>query len=200
MHYAVVRRRAKGRSGLPNRMNFRIKSKGQYNEIPCNTMQSDAIPCNTIEYITIRYNAMHYNEIPCNTSELIQYNAIPCNTVEYNAIQSNTIQYYAIPCNTMKYHAIPCNTIQYNTTLCYTMQYNEIPCNTMKYLGTFGSKSGPPGHSEHHRDPQQGHFGPNGPFWAPGGQQRPDRSFGAQTGPFCLFLVVFSSWVVPYGL
>ena len=50
------------------------------------------------------------------------------------------------------------------------MQCNEIPCNTMKYPGTFGTKSGPPGHSEHHRDPQKGHFGPNGPFWAPGGQ------------------------------
>ena len=31
-------------------------------------------------------------------------------------------------------------------------------------------------------------------------QGPPKGSFGGQTGPFCLFFIVFSSWVVPYGI
>ena len=44
-----------------------------------------------------------------------------------------------------------------------------------------GTKSGTPGPSEDLRE-------------------RPKWYFEAQTGPFCLFLLVFTSWVVPYEL
>ena len=154
-------------------------------------MKYHAIPCNLMQYHAIQSNILQY--------DTMQYHAIQSNTMQYNQIQFNTMQYHAIQWNIMQYHAIQLNTIQ-----CHRKE-NFGPKRAL--LGSRGPRRDPiPGQSVWWPwvQPRWAIGGRWDQIWSPGALWGPPRSpkgpFMVKMGPFCLFFIVLSSWVVPYGL
>ena len=78
-------------------------------------------------------------------------------------------------------------------------------------MGPFWAPGGPEGtqyqvkvSGDHESNPGRPMAGSWDQIWSPGALRgllkSPKGPFLAKTGPFCLFLVVFSNWVVLYGL